>query len=50
MQSSNSLLELEALALKLYIEASADEDWFSMLICWAVVLRLEEHGYANADG
>jgi len=50
MKPSNSLLELEALALKLYIEAAADNDWFSMLICWAVVLRLEKHAGTEVDG
>lgn len=36
-----SPLELEALALKLYVEAAYNNDWLGMLICWAVVMKLE---------
>lgn len=47
--ANNSPLELEAIALKGYIEASADNDWIAMLICWAVVLQLEHYARSQAD-
>jgi hypothetical protein len=35
--STSFQYELEALALKTYISAAYDNDWITMLICWAVV-------------
>lgn len=32
---------LSALAHKLYLHAAYDQDWIGMLICWAVILKLE---------
>lgn len=44
-----SRIELEALALKLYIEAASDNDWLSMLICWAVVEGLSHPPTHESD-
>jgi hypothetical protein len=42
MLSKYSNAGLESLAHSVYLKASYDQDWFVMIICWAVIFKVEK--------